>query len=280
MKGEYAMKRFISVVVALILLCAVSCAYSEYAENAQGTWEPLMDITVRINERGFDAVLYDNPAGSFVAEQLPYAVHLDKGEIDYCGTTDLEFEDKGFDSRDGYEKGELLYYRGWFVIFLNEKLPAGESGEYIPFGRLSDSDAVEDLLKNGESSVDVVIESRLDEVDEMKMMIGSVPVRVDWESNESVAALRALTAEKPLTIKMSMYGGFEQVGPIGQALPRNDVQTVTGSGDIVLYSGNQIVVFYGSNSWAYTRLGHITDKSAQEMAELLGKGDVTITIGR
>ncbi len=58
---------------------------------------------------------------------------------------------------------------------------------------------------------------------------------------------------------MSMYGGFEQVGEIGTSLPRNDVQTTTSAGDIVLYSGNQIVIFYGNNSWAYTRLGHITD---------------------
>ena len=77
-----------------------------------------------------------------------------------------------------------------------------------------------------------------------------------------------------------MYGGFEQVGPIGQSLPRNDSQTTTQAGDIVLYSGNQVVIFYGSNAWAYTRLGHISDKSGQEMAELLGNGDTTITIGR
>jgi len=77
---------------------------------------------------------------------------------------------------------------------------------------------------------------------------------------------------------MSMYGGFEQVGSIGTSLPRNDVQTTTEAGDIVLYSGNQIVVFYGSNSWAYTRLGKVTDITKAEMTELLGKGDVTITI--
>ena len=77
---------------------------------------------------------------------------------------------------------------------------------------------------------------------------------------------------------MSMYGGFEQVGSIGSKLPRNDKQTTTAAGDIVLYSGNQMVIFYGSNSWAYTRLGHITDKDAEEMAELLGSGNVTITI--
>ena len=77
---------------------------------------------------------------------------------------------------------------------------------------------------------------------------------------------------------MSMFGGFEQAGSIGQRLPRNDSQTTTQSGDIVLYSGDQIVVFYGSNSWAYTRLGHVTDKSDEEMAQLLGNGDVTITV--
>ena len=111
------------------------------------------------------------------------------------------------------------------------------------------------------------------------MRIGDTSVNVEWEDNESVAALMQLASASPLTIQMSMYGGFEQVGSIGQSLPRNDSQITTEAGDIVLYSGNQIVVFYGSNSWAYTKLGHISDKSAQEMADLLGNGDVTITIG-
>ena len=77
---------------------------------------------------------------------------------------------------------------------------------------------------------------------------------------------------------MSMYGGFEQVGSLGTSLPRDDKQITTNAGDIVLYSGNQIVVFYGTNSWAYTRLGRITDKTASEMADLLGNGNVRITI--
>ena len=108
----------------------------------------------------------------------------------------------------------------------------------------------------------------------MKMTIGETTVPVEWEDNESVVALKALC---PLTIDMSMYGGFEQVGSIGATLPRNDRQTTTSSGDIVLYSGNQLVVFYGSNSWAYTRLGHI-DLSRQEMSALLSNGNVTITL--
>jgi hypothetical protein len=109
------------------------------------------------------------------------------------------------------------------------------------------------------------------------MMIGSTPVEVKWEDNDSVAALQELAAGG-LEIRMSMYGGFEQVGPIGSRLTSSDVQTVTDSGDIVLYSGSQLVVFYGSNSWAYTRLGHITDKTPEEMKTLLGNGNVTITL--
>jgi hypothetical protein len=74
-----------------------------------------------------------------------------------------------------------------------------------------------------------------------------------------------------------MYGGFEQVGSLGAELPRDDTEIVTDFGDVVLYSGNQIVIFYGSNSWSYTRLGHI-DLSEAEMTELLSNGDVNVAL--
>lgn len=112
----------------------------------------------------------------------------------------------------------------------------------------------------------------------LKLTINDVEVAVAWEDNDSVRALAELAAAGELTVQMSMYGGFEQVGPIGSRLPSSDVQTTTSAGDIVLYAGDRIVVFYGSNSWAYTRLGHITDRDAAGMAELLGNGNVTITI--
>ena len=111
----------------------------------------------------------------------------------------------------------------------------------------------------------------------MKLMIGDSEVSVQWEDNESVAALRELVADGTLTVAMSGYGGFEQVGALGASLPRNDVQITTQAGDIVLYSGNNIVIFYGSNSWAYTRLGHI-ELSSSEMPELLSHGDVTVKL--
>lgn len=108
----------------------------------------------------------------------------------------------------------------------------------------------------------------------MILVIDGEEYPVEWEENESVEVLKELC---PLTVKMSMYGGFEQVGSLGESLPRNDEQITTEYGDIVLYSGNQIVVFYGSNTWAYTRLGHI-DMTQEELTDLLGNGDVEITL--
>ena len=116
-----------------------------------------------------------------------------------------------------------------------------------------------------------------EDAETMRIKIGETDAAVTWEDNESVEALREL-ARDGLHIQMSMYGGFEQVGPIGKSLPHEDRQTTTQAGDIVLYSGNQLVVFYGSNTWAYTRLGKITDKSASELTELQGSGDVAVTL--
>ena len=108
----------------------------------------------------------------------------------------------------------------------------------------------------------------------MTLFIDGKEMPVTWEDNTSVNELKEIL---PLKVNMSMYGGFEQVGSIGQSISRDDKQITTEFGDIVLYSGNQIVVFYGSNSWAYTKLGHI-GLSEEELTKLLGNGDVVLEI--
>ena len=103
-------------------------------------------------------------------------------------------------------------------------------------------------------------------------------IPVVWENNKSVERLKAQVNQKDVVVKMSMYGGFEQVGSLGFSLPREDKNINTVAGDIVLYSGNQIVVFYGSNSWSYTKLGKIIDKSSSDLKKILGNGDVVLKI--
>lgn len=117
-----------------------------------------------------------------------------------------------------------------------------------------------------------------EEIIEMKMTINDTPVKVSWENNVSVKALAEMTADGPVTIATEPYGGFEQVGSIGETLPSSDTNIKTKAGDIMLYTGSQMVIFYGSNSWAYTRLGRITDKSDSELKEMLSGNGVTVTI--
>lgn len=111
---------------------------------------------------------------------------------------------------------------------------------------------------------------------ELTLKIEGIEVDVIWADNDSVRALKNL-AKDGLTINMSKYGGFEQVGSIGSTLPSSDTRITTNPGDIVLYSSNQMVIFYDSNTWSYTKLGHI-NLSKSELTDLLGDEDVVITL--
>ena len=120
-------------------------------------------------------------------------------------------------------------------------------------------------------------ETMAEEISAMNMMVqvGGSTFTATLEENTAVDALVEMMEQEPVTIQMSDYSGFEKVGPLGTSLPTSSQQTTTQAGDIVLYQGNQIVMFYGSNSWSYTRLGHIDDLTGWE--EALGSGDVTVT---
>ena len=110
---------------------------------------------------------------------------------------------------------------------------------------------------------------------QMNVQVGGSTFTATLEENEAVNELVKMMEQGPVTIQMSDYSGFEKVGSLGTSLPASNRQTTTRAGDIVLYQGNQIVIFYGSNSWSYTRLGHIDDLTGWE--EALGSGDVTVT---
>lgn len=120
-------------------------------------------------------------------------------------------------------------------------------------------------------------ETKENNMDILKLYIDDVEVEVQWEDNESVKQISNLAKKNPIIINSHQYGGFEQVGDIGQNIVSNDIQMTTEPGDIVLYAGNNIVVFFGSNSWAYTKLGKI-NKEKEEIKNLLNKERVTLKI--
>ena len=116
-----------------------------------------------------------------------------------------------------------------------------------------------------------------EKIAEMKMtvQVGASTFTAILEDNAAVEALVKRMEREPVTIQMSDYAGFEKVGTMEASLPTSNSQTTTQAGDIVLYQGNQIVLFYGSNSWSYTRLGRIDDLTG--WTEALGSGDVSVT---
>lgn len=118
----------------------------------------------------------------------------------------------------------------------------------------------------------------MEEHSEMKMnvQVGGSTFTATLEENLAVNALVEMMERRPVTIQMRDYSGFEKVGPLGTNLPTSNSQSTTHAGDIVLYQGNQIVMFYGSNTWSYTRLGRIDNLTGWEKA--LGSGDVTVTL--
>lgn len=109
----------------------------------------------------------------------------------------------------------------------------------------------------------------------LKITVGDYELLATFEENSSAEEFRELLASGPVTIEMEDYGGFEKVGPLGTSLTRNDTQITTEPGDVILYQGNQITIYYGTNSWSFTRLARIDDPSG--LQEKLGSGTVFVT---
>ena len=142
---------------------------------------------------------------------------------------------------------------------------------------ISEAKSVQETEMNeaGRMETDIQNDGEENAVMNVKVQVGDTIFSATLEENAAVSALVEMMRESPVVLQMSDYSGLEKVGPLGTSLPADNSQTTTHAGDIVLYNGNQIVIFYGSNSWSYTRLGHIDDLTGWE--EALGNGDVTVT---
>jgi len=113
---------------------------------------------------------------------------------------------------------------------------------------------------------------------QIRVTVGSSSFIVNLEDNETAKALREMITDEDLTISASNYGGFEKVCQLGKTLPRNDKQITTEAGDVMLYSGNQIVFFYGSNSWSYTKIGKVEASSIEELESVLSGSETEVIL--
>lgn len=110
------------------------------------------------------------------------------------------------------------------------------------------------------------------------LTVGNTNLEVELVENSSVDALVKVLKQSPITVNMSDYGNMEKVGSLGQSFPRNDTQITTEAGDVILYQGNMLVIYYAPNSWSFTRLGKIKNVTTQSLKNTLGDGNVTVVV--
>lgn len=149
------------------------------------------------------------------------------------------------------------------------------NGDTDNTGQMEDNDErdKEEVNNNDESN-----KEDNNNISSMYMYINGTKLEIILEDNTAVKALIDLLKEGDIEYTAHNYGGFEKVGDIGHNLPTNNTQINAVSGDVMLYQGRQMVVFYGSNSWSYTRIGRINNYSSAELKKILGNNNTQVRI--
>lgn len=111
----------------------------------------------------------------------------------------------------------------------------------------------------------------------IKVTVGDQTRTATLSESASAAAFFDLIVKTPVTVEMQDYGGFEKVGSLGTEIIRADEDITTSPGDIILYQGDKVTIYYDVNTWNFTLLGHIDDATGEDVREFLGEGDTEVT---
>lgn len=155
----------------------------------------------------------------------------------------------------------------------NKLLNKDENNEMNSIVDIDDNSNIE----NFNTIVEEQKDNEVDKVEEIYIKVNKNVLNVKLDDNDSTKALVQKLKESDVIVEAREYGDFEKVGSLGFSLPQNDKNIKTEVGDIMLYQGNQVTIFYGNNSWSYTKLGKIQNVSKNELKSILGNGDVKLT---
>lgn len=141
----------------------------------------------------------------------------------------------------------------------------------------SNAESTESIESTGSTEYETMEQEEMTTV-KLGIQVNNYSMTAVFENNSSAESLIKELEKKSITINMHDYGNFEKVGPLGISLPRNDEQITTEPGDIILYQGNQITIYYDTNSWSFTKVAKIENVSQNKLKEILGDGDVTVIL--
>lgn len=165
-----------------------------------------------------------------------------------------------------YKKHSLKTDKKGIVSFNMKSLPKGKHKVVINIK--STSKVKSAVLK---TYIKTIVRSNV-----INLKVNNHVLKVKLEDNSAAKALMNKLKKSDITIHAEDYGGFEKVGDLGFSLPRSDKYITTSAGDIVLYEGDEISLFYNSNSWSYTRLGKV--QNIKDLKKILGTGDVKMVL--
>lgn len=251
--------------------------YSCYAQSQNSMANlplPLSDMVVEITSGESTATfqLYDTVAAEEFYEQLPLTLELSNfrnAQWMFYPPNKLNVTAKEA-YHDGI-KGELSYYAPWGDVFMLYKdFYAGDEMHRLGIG-LTGIDEIA-----GMSGYVTITKDETITEEKLQISVGEHSFTATFADNSSAEALKELLADGNIIINMVDYGGFEKVGALGASLPRNDERINTDIGDIILYLGNQFVIYYDKNSYSLTRLGKI--ENTENLKDALGSGNVTVTL--
>lgn len=248
--------KIIYVLCLLFLVCLFGCREKEKTSFRSISQEEAM----RIMEEEECTVVDVRTPSEYAEGHVPNAVNLPVETIEEMAPKELA--DK--------ERLLLLYCR----TGVRSKQAAGILTELgytnvCEFGGIADwkGDIVTDFHYTDEPECNLIVE------------VNGTQLSAVIAKNEAGEELkRKLTEEKEIEVRLSEYGSFEKVGPLPWSLPTEDERITSEVGDIFLYQGDQITIFYGQNTWSYTRLGHILGMTQNELKEIFGAGDVTVKL--
>lgn len=243
--------------------------------------ETSLQILVESDTQQIVFRLNDSSAAKSLYRQLPLTVSVEN----YGNNEKIFYPPEKLSTADTPiaqgPAGILAYYAPWGDVVMFYGSCDGFESLYQLGEAISGGEQIENLtgeLRISRFSEEEAPGEEFQEETTMKMQVqvGDHIFTATLENNSAADALAEMMKTAPVELRMSDYSGFEKVGPLGQNLPAEDRQITTQAGDIVLYTGNQIVMFYGSNSWSYTRLARIDSLTGWE--EALGSGEVTVNL--
>ena len=158
----------------------------------------------------------------------------------------------------------------YFLIKSNQKQENNENNSVISINKSgkTNTDKTEQINNIGDKNT----------MSEFIIEVNNRELIVKIEDNSSSKALLEKLKDGNITINTSDYSNFEKVGELGFNLPTNDKQITTKPGDVILYQGNNICLYYNTNSWNFTKLGEVTNVNSNELKNILGDGNVILTL--